>query len=79
MLVQAGSSRDGKDFAARYAEAVFTAQQTLAEGQAFYADLKARAADSGRDQPGSRSCRASSRYSAQLRNRRGNWRPSWTG
>ena len=42
LLVQAGSSEDGKEFAARYAEAVFTAQQTLADGQAFYADLKAR-------------------------------------
>ena len=29
LLVQAGSSEDGKAFAARYAEAVFTAQQTL--------------------------------------------------
>ena len=29
LLVQAGSSEDGKDFAARFAEAVFTAQQTL--------------------------------------------------
>ena len=52
VLVQAGSSHDGKDFAARYAEAVFTAQQTLAEGQAFYADLKARAAAAGRDPAG---------------------------
>ncbi|MBO3746431.1 LLM class flavin-dependent oxidoreductase [Streptosporangiaceae bacterium NEAU-GS5] len=49
LLVQAGSSEDGKDFAARYAEAVFTAQQTLADGKAFYADLKARAAAHGRD------------------------------
>jgi FMN-dependent oxidoreductase (nitrilotriacetate monooxygenase family) len=49
VLVQAGSSEDGKQFAARYAEAVFTAQQTLAEGQAFYADLKRRAAAAGRD------------------------------
>ncbi|HYN94748.1 MAG TPA: LLM class flavin-dependent oxidoreductase [Pilimelia sp.] len=49
LLVQAGSSEDGKDFAARYAEAVFTAQQTLADGQAFYADLKARTAAAGRD------------------------------
>jgi FMN-dependent oxidoreductase (nitrilotriacetate monooxygenase family) len=48
VLVQAGSSEDGKQFAARYAEAVFTAQQTLAEGQAFYADLKQRAAAAGR-------------------------------
>ncbi|MCX4098518.1 LLM class flavin-dependent oxidoreductase [Nocardia sp. alder85J] len=49
LLVQAGSSEDGKDFAARYAEAVFTAQQTLADGQAFYTDLKRRAVESGRD------------------------------
>jgi len=49
LLVQAGSSQDGRDFAARYAEAVFTAQQTLAEAQSFYADLKARARRFGRD------------------------------
>ncbi|CAL9563418.1 LLM class flavin-dependent oxidoreductase [Streptomyces sp. enrichment culture] len=49
LLVQAGSSEDGKRFAARYAEAVFTAQQTLAGAQAFYADLKARTAAAGRD------------------------------
>jgi alkanesulfonate monooxygenase SsuD/methylene tetrahydromethanopterin reductase-like flavin-dependent oxidoreductase (luciferase family) len=52
LLVQAGSSEDGKDFAARHAEAVFTAQQTLEEGQAFYADLKRRAALAGRDPEG---------------------------
>ena len=39
--MQAGSSPDGSAFAARYAEAVFTAQQTLADGQSFYADLSA--------------------------------------
>jgi FMN-dependent oxidoreductase (nitrilotriacetate monooxygenase family) len=49
LLVQAGSSEDGKDFAAKWAEAVFTAQPTLAESQAFYADLKRRAAAAGRD------------------------------
>jgi FMN-dependent oxidoreductase (nitrilotriacetate monooxygenase family) len=49
LLVQAGSSEDGKDFAARHAEAVFTAQQTLAEAKAFYADLKARTIAAGRD------------------------------
>jgi FMN-dependent oxidoreductase (nitrilotriacetate monooxygenase family) len=49
LLVQAGSSEDGREFAARYAEAVFTAQQTLADGQEFYADLKNRAASLGRD------------------------------
>ncbi|MFJ8139148.1 LLM class flavin-dependent oxidoreductase [Streptomyces sp. NPDC096013] len=49
LLVQAGSSEDGKAFAARYAEAVFTAQQTLADAQAFYADLKSRAEAAGRN------------------------------
>ncbi|GAA3789854.1 LLM class flavin-dependent oxidoreductase [Sphaerisporangium flaviroseum] len=48
LLVQAGSSEDGKEFAARHAEAVFTAQQTLGEGQDFYADLKSRLARYGR-------------------------------
>jgi FMN-dependent oxidoreductase (nitrilotriacetate monooxygenase family) len=49
VLVQAGSSEDGRDFAARHAEAVFTAQQTLADAQDFYADLKNRARRFGRD------------------------------
>ena len=49
LLVQAGSSEDGKDFAARYSEAIFTAQPTLDEGKAFYADVKDRVAKVGRD------------------------------
>jgi FMN-dependent oxidoreductase (nitrilotriacetate monooxygenase family) len=48
LLVQAGSSEDGKDFAARYAEAIFTAQRTIDEGVAFYRDVKARAVAYGR-------------------------------
>jgi N-acetyl-S-(2-succino)cysteine monooxygenase len=48
LLVQAGSSETGKEYAARYAEAVFTAQQTFDEGKAFYDDVKARAARYGR-------------------------------
>ncbi|WP_328967600.1 LLM class flavin-dependent oxidoreductase [Streptomyces sp. NBC_00239] len=48
LLVQAGSSEDGKEFAARYAEAVFTAQQTLGDAQTFYKDLKSRLARHGR-------------------------------
>lgn len=48
LLVQAGSSESGREYAARFAEAVFTAQQTLEDGQQFYADLKARAAKYGR-------------------------------
>ena len=52
VLVQAGSSQAGKDLAAGVAEAVFTAQRTLADGQAFYEDLKGRAARAGRDPDG---------------------------
>lgn len=48
VLVQAGSSESGKAFAARYAEAVFTAQRSLPEAQEFYADLKGRLAAYGR-------------------------------
>ncbi|WP_281200103.1 LLM class flavin-dependent oxidoreductase [Nonomuraea candida] len=48
LLVQAGSSEDGKEFAARHAEAVFTAQQTLGEAREFYADLKRRLPAHGR-------------------------------
>ncbi|NLU82404.1 LLM class flavin-dependent oxidoreductase [Rhodococcus sp. HNM0569] len=48
LLVQAGSSEDGKEFAARYAEAVFTAQRTLDQGRAFYRDLKGRLGRYGR-------------------------------
>jgi FMN-dependent oxidoreductase (nitrilotriacetate monooxygenase family) len=49
LIVQAGSSESGRGFAARHAEAIFTAQQTLADGQAFYADIKQRVAALGRD------------------------------
>ncbi|UGT43514.1 LLM class flavin-dependent oxidoreductase [Nocardia yamanashiensis] len=48
LLVQAGSSESGKEFAARYAEAVFTAQRSIDEGRAFYRDLKSRLAKYGR-------------------------------
>lgn len=43
VYVQAGSSEDGRAFAARFAEAIFTAHQTLASAQAFYADIKKQA------------------------------------
>lgn len=49
VIFQAGSSEDGRNFAAQNAEAIFTHQEDLAEGQAFYADLKARARGFGRD------------------------------
>ncbi len=48
VFVQAGSSETGRDFAARHAEAVFTAQMEKATAQAFHADLKARVVAAGR-------------------------------
>jgi alkanesulfonate monooxygenase len=48
VIIQAGSSEDGQKLAAQTAEVVFTAQQTLAEGQAFYASLKGKLAKYGR-------------------------------
>jgi FMN-dependent oxidoreductase (nitrilotriacetate monooxygenase family) len=48
VYVQAGSSNDGRNFAGRNAEAIFTAHQTLADAQAFYADIKAKAVGFGR-------------------------------
>lgn len=48
VLVQAGSSEAGKEIAARGAEAIFTAHQTLESAQAFYADVKGRLARYGR-------------------------------
>ena len=49
VYVQAGSSEDGRSFAARYAEAIFTAHQTVESAREFYADIKGRAATLGRD------------------------------
>src|SRR5262249_61460580 len=40
VLVQAGSSDPGRRFAARHADAVFTAHMAKATAQEFYADLK---------------------------------------
>jgi FMN-dependent oxidoreductase (nitrilotriacetate monooxygenase family) len=48
VLVQAGSSEAGRGFAARHAEAIFTAHMHKTTAQAFYADLKRRARDAGR-------------------------------
>jgi FMN-dependent oxidoreductase (nitrilotriacetate monooxygenase family) len=48
VLVQAGSSETGRRFAARHADAVFTAHMAKATAQEFYTDLKALAAAEGR-------------------------------
>lgn len=44
VVVQAGSSEEGKNLAAETAEVVFTAQRSLRSAQAFYHDLKGRMA-----------------------------------
>ena len=48
VLVQAGSSNDGRAFASRYAEAIFTAQQQLDDARTFHADINRRAVAFGR-------------------------------
>lgn len=48
VLVQAGSSETGRDFAARHGEAIFTAQMEKETAQEFYSDLKARVVAIGR-------------------------------
>ncbi len=49
VVFQAGSSPTGREFAARHGEVLFTSQYELGPAQAFYADVKARAAAHGRD------------------------------
>lgn len=52
VIAQAGSSEDGRALAARTAEIVFTAQQTLAGAKAFHDDIHARMAAHDRDPAG---------------------------
>ncbi len=49
VLVQAGASEAGRQFAAETSEAIFASARTLADGQAFYKDIKGRVAAAGRD------------------------------
>ncbi|MYZ45232.1 LLM class flavin-dependent oxidoreductase [Schauerella aestuarii] len=48
VLVQAGGSADGRNLAARHAEAVFSASQSFEEALAYSRDVKQRAAAFGR-------------------------------
>lgn len=48
IFVQAGASKDGRAFAARYAEAIFTAHLTKDSAIEFYADIKTQARALGR-------------------------------
>jgi FMN-dependent oxidoreductase (nitrilotriacetate monooxygenase family) len=48
VIFQAGSSESGKDLAARSADAIYTAHETLEEAREFYTDVKKRAVALGR-------------------------------
>jgi len=48
ILIQAGSSEAGKEFASQVADAVFTGQANLEDAQEFYQDVKGRAVKNGR-------------------------------
>ena len=49
VIIQAGDSDAGREFAAEHADAIFTRHGSLEAGQAFYADVKGRMARYGRD------------------------------
>ena len=49
ILVQAGASETGRQFAATHAEVIFISNQNLEFLQNFYADMKRRVAERGRD------------------------------
>jgi FMN-dependent oxidoreductase (nitrilotriacetate monooxygenase family) len=47
-MIQAGDSDDGREFAARHADGIFSRHGKLKDGQRFYADVKGRLARYGR-------------------------------
>lgn len=49
VIFQAGASDDGRNFAAKRAEVIFSHAEDEEAGQAYYADVKARAKGFGRD------------------------------
>ncbi|MDR2257393.1 MAG: NtaA/DmoA family FMN-dependent monooxygenase [Arthrobacter sp.] len=50
VIVQAGDSPAGRDFASANAEVIFSRHSTPADGKAFYADVKGRLASVGRSE-----------------------------
>lgn len=73
VLIQAGSSGTGQQFAAEVADVIFTAQPDLAKAQAFYQQVQQRVRDQGRPagalkiMPGVMPFVAASREEAQAR------------
>ena len=49
VIIQAGASESGRDFAARWADVIFCSHESLASAVAFSTDIRARAAAHGRD------------------------------
>jgi len=49
VIFQAGDSEEGRDLAATVGEGIFTMARTFEETQDFYAEMKGRAAEKGRD------------------------------
>lgn len=49
VFFQAGNSERGREFAAKYADLIYAAAQTIEEAQAFYSDVKGRLAKYNRD------------------------------
>ncbi|MDP4504472.1 NtaA/DmoA family FMN-dependent monooxygenase [Nonomuraea turcica] len=50
VIIQAGDSEQGREFAAAHADVIFTPHGRLEEGKRFYADVKRRLARYGREQ-----------------------------
>jgi len=48
-ILQAGTSAKGRDFAAKYADAIFAIQPRAQDAAAYFADIKGRMAELGRD------------------------------
>jgi FMN-dependent oxidoreductase (nitrilotriacetate monooxygenase family) len=49
VIFQAGASDDGRNFAAKRSDAIFVGHESIEEAQAYYRDIKSRAAGFGRD------------------------------
>ncbi|MBU2532368.1 MAG: LLM class flavin-dependent oxidoreductase [Alphaproteobacteria bacterium] len=48
-ILQAGTSPKGRDFAARFADAIFAIQPNVAEAKSYYSDIKQRIGELGRN------------------------------
>lgn len=56
VIIQAGSSGRGREFASRWADLIFTGDPGIEVARSHYADQKARIADAGRDPASVRLC-----------------------